>query len=33
MEVLDGSPLRLESEHTREPFYDDLPFGPDSYAE
>jgi hypothetical protein len=26
-------PLRLESELTREPFDDDLPFGPDSYAE
>jgi hypothetical protein len=28
-----GPPLRFEPEHTREPFYDDLPFGPDSYAE
>lgn len=28
-----GPPLRLEPEHTREPFYDDLPFGPDFYAE
>jgi len=26
-------PLRLESEYIREPFYDDLPFGPDAYAE
>jgi hypothetical protein len=26
-------PLRLESEYIREPFYDDLPFGPDSYAQ
>jgi hypothetical protein len=26
-------PLRLESEFTRESFDDDLPFGPDSYAE
>jgi hypothetical protein len=26
-------PLRLEPEYIREPFYDDLPFGPDSYAE
>jgi hypothetical protein len=28
-----GPPLRLEPEYTREPFYDDLPFGPDSYAQ
>ncbi len=28
-----GPPLRLEREYTREPFDDDLPFGPDSYAE
>jgi hypothetical protein len=28
-----GPPLRLEPEYTREPFYDDVPFGPDSYAE
>jgi hypothetical protein len=26
-------PLRLEPEYIREPFDDDLPFGPDSYAE
>jgi len=26
-------PLRLESEYVREPFYDDIPFGPDNYAE
>jgi len=26
-------PLRLETEYIREPFDDDLPFGPDSYAE
>jgi hypothetical protein len=25
--------LRLESEYIREPFYDDIPFGPDAYAE
>jgi hypothetical protein len=28
-----GPPLRLEPEYIREPFYEDLPFGPDSYAE
>ena len=28
-----GPPLRLEPEYTREPFDDDLPFGPDSYAQ
>lgn len=28
-----GPPLRLEREYTREPFDDDLPFGPDSYAQ
>jgi len=26
-------PLRLESEYVREPFYDDIPYGPDAYAE
>ena len=28
-----GPPLRLEPEYTREPIDDDLPFGPDSYAQ
>ena len=28
-----GPPLRLEPEYTRKPFDDDLPFGPDSYAQ